>query len=1074
MDLGIGMSGAPNHLDDPTYGGLRHRVHCFNGAEQCGAPRRKADEVICEEGGFQISRCYVGEIILCRIRCSRRNDDLSEVEPLLHCPFKSDVRVWRLDNRTHDDAGLSCLTECSGDSGGGEGQALANLGLAQPRLVIEVRDLGAEPALGGVQISHPPKSTRGLVAEPTQFVHLFLGRAIKAGIDAVQCSVGVLVLRVGCHCGALALPVANLVRSIDEADTQGGKEGVTIRSADRQAGDLLRQLGDVTYRLQPCVVLRSAAHRSNDGRARTDFGKEVDVLSNAMSHAFQRGAEQLGARMGKGQAEDDALRHRVTDRRAFTGEVRQDDDSCAARGNGGSLPGKDRIGGLTAGFLGGNQIRGKFVPEPARERPARRHPSEEAPRVREEIRGCPEALVLGLIVVGDLDDEDGRAVHKHHLARFDDSNAQCFGSRISRPGDDRCAGLQAGGVGGLLRYPADDLLGPAHFREPLKVDNAFGHLGVPLLSPGVEERVLITGGEIVDDHLPGQSGDDKGGCRDKPSGLPVDLRLVLLDPQDFWAAGLGREHVCAGLIDRVRPVLGVEGIDLCGRSSIDAIQNAVAQRGEVLVDGEHVGPDRADAHGRHVVGTYPLEKVTDHVDHITPPRFLGVVLGPAGPRKVQSMGSSGGRNDRALRGDEGALCLIGADVNAEEQLLAHGVVLPVGLPGTAASGQGPSVGGVRLLHTSDWHLGRTFLGSSMHEYQAEFLDWLVGQVEELGVEAIVVAGDIYDRSVPPQQSVEILDDALNRLSAHCPVIVTSGNHDSPTRLSFGGPFFERGGVHLRCRLADIARPVVLTGTDGVTVAIYGLPYLEPDHHRAELGAERSHASVLTAAMDRVRTDLAGRRDLRSIAVGHAFVTGGEGSDSERDVRVGGIGDAPASVFAGVDYVALGHLHRAQRIPADDALVRYSGSPLAYSFSEEHHTKSVTLVDIPAEGDVSIREIPTPVPRRLATIRGTLAELLADPELDVHVDDWVRAVLTDERRPTDAMAQIRSRFPNALQLEFDRPLPDRLSGLVDVATADPVEVALGFVEHVTTTTASDAERAVLAEAIEDVRIRQVSQ
>lgn len=387
---------------------------------------------------------------------------------------------------------------------------------------------------------------------------------------------------------------------------------------------------------------------------------------------------------------------------------------------------------------------------------------------------------------------------------------------------------------------------------------------------------------------------------------------------------------------------------------------------------------------------------------------------------------------------------------------------------------GPSVGRVRLLHTSDWHLGRTFLGLSMHEYQADFLDWLIRQVEEHDVEAVLVAGDVYDRSVPAQQSVEILDRALSRLSEICPVIVTSGNHDSPTRLNFGGSFFERGGVHLRCRLADIDRPIVLTGTDGVNVAVYGLPYLEPDHHRIELGAERSHESVLSAAMDRVRGDLAERGEVRSVVMGHAFVTGGQGSDSERDVRVGGIGDAPASIFTGVDYVALGHLHRAQQIVTDIGQVRYSGSPLAYSFSEESHTKSVTLIDISSTGEVSVQEIPTPVPKRLATIRGTLAEILAEPSLDVHVDDWVRAVLTDDRRPTDAMAQIRSRFPHALQLEFDRPLPDRVAALVDVATADPVEVAVGFVEHVTTTSASDAERAVLAEAVEEVRMGQVSQ
>jgi len=381
---------------------------------------------------------------------------------------------------------------------------------------------------------------------------------------------------------------------------------------------------------------------------------------------------------------------------------------------------------------------------------------------------------------------------------------------------------------------------------------------------------------------------------------------------------------------------------------------------------------------------------------------------------------------------------------------------------------------MRILHTSDWHLGRTFLGESMHEHQAMFLDWLVDQVAERDIEAVLVSGDIYDRSVPPPSSVALLSDALQRLSARCPVVLTSGNHDSPTRLNFGGAFFERGGVHLRCSLADIDRPVLLTGADGVQVAIYGLPYLEPDHHRAALGAERSHAAVLTAAMDRVRADAAARDDARVIVMAHAFITGGQGSESERDVRVGGIGDAPASVFAGVEYAALGHLHGAQQIASADPHVRYSGSPLAYSFSEQGHTKSVTVLDITDARDIAVELVPVPVPRPISTLQGSLVELLCDESFAEHEDHWVRAILTDERRQPDAMAQLRTRFPYALQLDYIRTVSHQRAALVDVQSTPAIDVATQFIEEVTATPVTDDERALLDAAIEQVRIRGVAQ
>ena len=218
---------------------------------------------------------------------------------------------------------------------------------------------------------------------------------------------------------------------------------------------------------------------------------------------------------------------------------------------------------------------------------------------------------------------------------------------------------------------------------------------------------------------------------------------------------------------------------------------------------------------------------------------------------------------------------------------------------------------MRVLHTSDWHLGRSFHGVDILDHQRVFVTWLTDLVEREQIDLVVVAGDIYDRAVPPLAAVSLWEDAVIGITRTCPMLVTSGNHDSPTRLGFAGPLLAQSGLHLRTSLEGIGEPLVLEGADGVALATYGIPYLEPDLHRAALGAERSHAAVIDAAMDRVREDLSARDGVRSLVVAHAFITGDDGaavvSESERDLRVGGIGDAPASVFAGVDHVALGHL-----------------------------------------------------------------------------------------------------------------------------------------------------------------------
>jgi exonuclease SbcD len=379
---------------------------------------------------------------------------------------------------------------------------------------------------------------------------------------------------------------------------------------------------------------------------------------------------------------------------------------------------------------------------------------------------------------------------------------------------------------------------------------------------------------------------------------------------------------------------------------------------------------------------------------------------------------------------------------------------------------------VKLLHTSDWHLGRTLHGATLIEHQRQFLDWLLELAVCERVDAVLVAGDIYDRAVPPTDAVQLLDGALAGFAAaRVPVILTSGNHDSAIRLGFGSALQRAAGVHVRTRVAELAEPVLL-GDEHGPVAVYGIPYLLPDAVMAELAAERSHTSVLTAAVARIRQDAAARGIGRVVALAHAFVTGGQECESERDIRVGGIGDAPASVFAGLTYTALGHLHGAQQV---SERVRYSGSPLAFSFSERTHTKSVTLVDVAGDGAVSVEPVPTPVPRPLREVRGSLADLLAldDPQL---VGAWVKAILTDARRPLDPMQRLRERWPHTLVLDFvpDTVPIDTASDLLRLReTSDPVEICAAFMEWVDSTRPDREHEDALRSAIEAVRSLEVS-
>ena len=370
---------------------------------------------------------------------------------------------------------------------------------------------------------------------------------------------------------------------------------------------------------------------------------------------------------------------------------------------------------------------------------------------------------------------------------------------------------------------------------------------------------------------------------------------------------------------------------------------------------------------------------------------------------------------------------------------------------------------MRILHTSDWHLGRSFHREGMLDHQAAFVDHLVDVVERERVDLVVVSGDVYDRALPHVDAVRLADEALARLAAsRAKVVLTSGNHDSAQRLGFSSRLIDAAGVFIRTDAGGVGTPVLLEDEHG-PVAVYGIPYLDPDSVREPWGLPaRSHEAALTEAMRRINANRASR-NARTVVLAHAFVAGAQPSESERDISVGGVSLVPTSVFDGVDYTALGHLHGRHTLTDT---VRYSGSPLAYSFSEAGHTKGSWLVDLGRDGLTTAEFIEAPVPRRLARIRGSLDDLLHDLTITEHEDAWVHATLTDSTRPLQAMDRLRSRFPHTLVIAFEPVGGDRLR--VPVARTrgrSDHAIALDFVAELRGTPATKAESALLQTAVD---------
>jgi len=332
---------------------------------------------------------------------------------------------------------------------------------------------------------------------------------------------------------------------------------------------------------------------------------------------------------------------------------------------------------------------------------------------------------------------------------------------------------------------------------------------------------------------------------------------------------------------------------------------------------------------------------------------------------------------------------------------------------------------MRFLHSADWHLGRVHHGVSLLEDQAHMLGEFVRLAADVRPDAILLAGDIYDRSVPPAEAVRLLDLMLTELvqGLRIPVVMIAGNHDGPDRLAFGAGLLGGAGLTVRGPFEPQARPLLLYDGHGA-VAIHALPYAEPAVVRSALAGRHSeededaaraidsHQAVLAVQLQAARA--AQPQGARSVVVAHAFVLGGGESESERPLSVGASGAVDAALFDGFDYVALGHLHRPQQV--GQARIQYSGSLLKYSFSEADHAKSVNLVELDAAGACTVERIALTPRRDLRIVEGPLDAILAGGAADPARDDYILARLTDSGALLDAMGRLRSVYPNALAIE----------------------------------------------------------
>ena len=374
---------------------------------------------------------------------------------------------------------------------------------------------------------------------------------------------------------------------------------------------------------------------------------------------------------------------------------------------------------------------------------------------------------------------------------------------------------------------------------------------------------------------------------------------------------------------------------------------------------------------------------------------------------------------------------------------------------------------MKFLHLADLHLGKRVNGFSMLEDQAHILRQILAILDDEQPDGVLIAGDVYDKSVPTVEAVELLDGFLTELRTRgVPVLLISGNHDSPERLAFGGRVMDSCGIHISPVYNGALAPVTLHDEFG-PVHVWLLPFVKPAHvRRWFLDADiESYTDAVAEAVAHMDIDTAAR----NVLVTHQFVTGGTRSGSE-EVSVGGTDNVDSGVFAPFDYVALGHLHGAQHIGRET--IRYAGSPLKYSFSEARQHKSVTVVTLGEKGDVQVRTVALTPLRELREIRGSYDELTARSfyEHTTYRSDYLHLILTDEQDVFDAMSRLRTIYPYLMTLDYDNARTRAAGGMSVPAETErrtPLELFEALYTRQNHRPMSDVQRAYIAQLMEQI-------
>lgn len=374
---------------------------------------------------------------------------------------------------------------------------------------------------------------------------------------------------------------------------------------------------------------------------------------------------------------------------------------------------------------------------------------------------------------------------------------------------------------------------------------------------------------------------------------------------------------------------------------------------------------------------------------------------------------------------------------------------------------------MRLIHLSDLHLGKRLDNYSLAEDQGYILSEILNIIDDQKPEAVLIAGDIYDKTVPPVEAVEMFDDFLVKLSKRgVQVYVISGNHDSPERLAFGERLMEVSGVHISPVYQGVVEPIQQKDSYGF-VNIYMLPFVKPANVRRFFPDEEitSYTQAIKVAIDHMNVNT----NERNVLIAHQFVTGAERSESE-EISVGGLDNVDASVFEPFDYVALGHIHGPQNIMPGK--IRYCGTPLKYSFSEEKHIKSVTVLELGEKGNVHVETIPLRPLRELRTLRGRFSELISRQfyEDTSYPSDYIRVILTDEEDVLEAMSRLRAIYTNIVRLKYDNTRTRHYAELEvmnEVEKRSPLSLFKEFYEQQNGMTLSEEQTSYIEDLIEGI-------